>query len=66
MFESAKSPVQAWKTSPLALLLVDVDPNLRRRATGQMSHVNGIGKSVGKSRVVLRHDEEGGWGLKAL
>ena len=66
MIQTATSPVHAWKTSPLALLFVDVDANLRRKAVGQMSNVNGLGNSVGKSRVGLRHDEDKNWRLKAL
>lgn len=66
MIQTATSPVHAWKASPLALLFVDVDSNLRRKADGQMSHVNGVSKSVGKSRVSLRHDEDKNWRLKVL
>lgn len=66
MIQTATSPVPAWKASPLTLLFVDVDSNLRRNADGRMSHVNGVRKSVGKFRVVLRHDEDKNWRLKVL
>lgn len=66
MIQTATSPVQAWKASPLTLLFMDVDFNLRRKADGQMGHVNGISKSVGESRVILRQDEDKNWRLKAL
>ena len=34
--KTASSPVPAWKGSPLALLFVDVDQDIRRGAMGQM------------------------------
>ncbi len=66
MIQTATSPVHAWKASPLALFFVDVDANIRRKTDGQMSHVNGVSKSVVKSRVGLRHDEDKSWRLKVL
>lgn len=66
IFETARSPVQAWKGSPLALLFMGIDSDVHRRAAGQMALYNGIENSVGKTKVALKNYEEGKWGLKAL
>ena len=59
ILRTARSPVEAWKGSPLVLLLMNVDENIRWRASGDMDRHNGI------TRVVLRTDQSGNWKFKA-
>ena len=62
---TAKSPVEAWKVSPLVLLLMNVDENIRWRASGDMDRHNNIEESVVRTRVVLRTDHSGNSNFKA-
>ncbi|MCJ1303952.1 hypothetical protein MMC08_006763 [Hypocenomyce scalaris] len=64
MIRTARSPVRAWKGSPLALLFMEVDQDIRRRVSGQMNTYNGIDSFVSKSKVVLRSDGDGSWIFK--
>lgn len=56
-----KSSVHAWKGSPMALLFMNVDHDIKESALNQMDTYNGIQKSVGKTRVVLDNDHRGNW-----
>ncbi|CAF9936929.1 MAG: hypothetical protein ALECFALPRED_007009 [Alectoria fallacina] len=62
---TAGSPVQAWKGSPPAPLLLDVDLDIRRSADGRMDTSNGLQESVGKTKVVMKSDQNGNWAFKA-
>ena len=64
MIETGRSPVSAWKGSPLAMLFMDVDPALRRGAVGQMGNFKGVEKTIGKSPVVVGGDHADNWALK--
>ena len=63
--KTARSPVQAWKGSPLALLFTDVDQDIRKRAEGRMEVYQGLDDSVGKIKVMMKNDENGNWAFKA-
>ena len=64
IIKTANSPVGGWKGSPLALLFMEVDPQLEKDAVGQLDVYNGISRSVGKTKVVLESDQKGEWCLK--
>ena len=63
--KTARSPVQAWKGSPLALLFTDVDQDIRKGAEGRMEVYQGLEDSVGKIKVMMKNDENGNWAFKA-
>ena len=63
--KTARSPVQAWKGSPLALLFTDVDQDIRRRAEGRIDVYQSLEDSVGKIEVMMKNDEHGNWAFKA-
>lgn len=63
--KTVRSPVEAWKGSPLALLFMNVDQDIRESTLGRMDTYDGIQDSVGKTRVMLETDQEGGWTFKA-
>ena len=65
IIKTARSPVQAWKGSPLALLLLDVDLDIRRSADGRMDTFNGLQDSVGKTKVMMKSVQNGNWAFKA-
>ena len=64
MFRTARSPLRAWKGSPLTLLFTDVDPELRRQAAGAMDTVEGIEKVAGKTSVLLEDRGNGNWSIR--
>lgn len=64
IIKTVRSPVRAWKSSPLALLFLDVDRDIRKRATGQAGRLNGLQNSTGKIKVTMRTDNQGDWMLK--
>jgi hypothetical protein len=53
MVQTAKSPVAAWKGSPLAILFFDVEQEMRRNVVGQTDKYMGIENAVGNVRVRL-------------
>ena len=63
--KTVRSPVQAWKGSPLALLFTDVDQDIRKRAEGRMDVHQGLEDSVGKVKVMMKNDKHGNWAFKA-
>jgi hypothetical protein len=63
--KTARSPIQAWKGSPLALLFMNLDEEIKDHAIGWMDTCGGIEESVGKTRVVVRPDHQGHWVFKA-
>lgn len=65
IIKPARSPVGAWKSSPLSLLFMDVDRGIKNRAIGQAGRFDGLQKSTGKIKVAMRTDEQGDWALKA-
>ena len=66
IIKTARSPVEAWKSSPLSLLFMDVDRDIKNRAVGQAGRLDGLRKSTGKVKVAMRIDEQGDWMLKAV
>ena len=64
MIKTARSPVRAWKGSPLAVLFMDVDDQIKKTAVGQLDIYNGLPKSVGGTKVKLEADQEGRWCFK--
>ena len=64
MVKTARSPVPAWKGSPLALLFMNVDGGLREGAMAQMEQYHGVEKAIGNSQAVLSRDMNGDWGFK--
>ena len=62
--KTARSPVQAWKGSPLALLLIDVDQDMRKRVEGRMDTSDGLKDSVSKTRVMMKSGHDGNWAFK--
>ena len=66
IIKTERNPVYAWKGSPLVLLFMDVDRDIRKRANGRMDTFNGIAKSVGETRVAMNSDKVGDWVFKAV
>ena len=64
MIKTARSPVGAWKGSPLAVLFMDVDDQIKKTAVVQLDIYSGLPKSVGGTKVKLEADEEGRWCFK--
>ena len=64
MVKTARSPVQPWKGSTLAFLLMNVDEELREGAMAQIERYHGVEKVIGNRQVVLRREMNGGWGFK--
>ena len=66
MIKTARSPVRAWKGSPLAMLFMDVDDQIKKAAIGQLDVHNGLQNSVGRMKVKMEADQEGRWFLKRV
>ncbi|KAI9690682.1 MAG: hypothetical protein M1820_009916 [Bogoriella megaspora] len=64
MVSASSSGTHIWKSSPLPLLLVDVDPNLKMQAERGMNEPGGLLKAAGSRKVSLV-DEDGKWALRA-
>ena len=64
IIKTASSPVKAWKGSPLNMLFMKVDRDLRSRAMGQIDNQDGIKKVVGKTPVLLARNDDREWVLK--
>ena len=64
MIKTARSPVGAWKGSPLAVLFMDVEDQIKKTAVVQLDIYSGLPKSVGGTKVKLEADEEGRWCFK--
>lgn len=65
IIKTARSPVEAWKGSPLAFLFFDVDPDTKRTISSHMHKVHGIENSVGGKRAVLMGQPGGSWTFQA-
>lgn len=65
MQRTANSPVEAWKGSPLTLLLFDVDKDTRDAAIGRAREYRGIERAVGWRKVRLGEETERTWKFKA-
>jgi hypothetical protein len=61
-----RSQVGAWKGGPLALLVCDVDPGVKRVARENMDVPGGLVRSVGNRKAVLSRSERGGWVFEAM
>lgn len=66
MIQTATSPVSAWKGSPLAVLFMDVDDQIKETAIGQLGIRDGLQESVGKMKVKMEADQEGRWFVKRV
>ena len=66
MIKTARSSVRAWKGSPLAILFMDVDDQIKNAAFGQLGVHNGLQKSVGRIKVKMEADREGRWFFKRV
>ena len=64
ILRTARSPVRAWKGSPLALLFTDVDPELRRHVIGSMDKYDGIKNLAGKTPITLEDRGYGNWSMR--
>ena len=64
MIKTSKSPVKAWKGSPLALLFMDVDLETRQIAVSQANTTKQLKDAVGGVKVVVKMDGEGNWGFR--
>ena len=65
IIKTARSPVQAWKGSPLVLLFTNLDQDLTNGAEGRMNTFSGLNDSVGRTKVMLKGDQKGNWTFKA-
>jgi hypothetical protein len=65
MVQTARSPVAAWKGSPLATLFFDVEQEMRQNVVGQMDKYMGIENAVGNVRVRLERQPGVRWAFKA-
>jgi hypothetical protein len=50
-----------WKGGPLALLVCDIDPQVKATAVANMDVPGGLEKSIGNVKVVLAKNDQGGW-----
>ena len=66
ILRTARSPAKAWKGSPLAILFLDVDQEIRTRASNHLDEFKGIERSVGRTKVVIKKHPEGKWILKGV
>jgi len=64
IIKTSRSPVQAWKGSPLALLFMNVDPGLRAGSVGQMEKHEVLERGVGMHHAVLVRYSDGAWDYK--
>ena len=62
--QTTRSPVSAWKGSPLALLFMDVDANIKKRAIVHMDNFDGLQNAASRRKVVLETGSTGGRILK--
>ena len=62
--QTGRNSVRAWKGDPLAVLFMDVDPNIKQRGITQMDEFEGLQDAVGSERVVLQSLSTGGKILK--
>ncbi|MCJ1252193.1 hypothetical protein MMC30_009440 [Trapelia coarctata] len=65
MVQTLKSPVEAWKGSPLAFLFFDVEQEIKRNVMGHTDRFEGIENSVSDARVMLKGKPGGIWTFKA-
>jgi hypothetical protein len=63
ILETRGSKVNAWKSSALALLFLDVGQGVRSSARDKMDEVNGLKDVAGRSSVVLK-ERDGFWGFR--
>ena len=61
MIRTARSPVAAWKGSPLAFLLFDIDQDVKDMCYGRDREYWGMQSAVGKIRVWLRKEDGALW-----
>ena len=67
MIKTARSPVRAWKGSPLAVLFMDVDDEIKKTAVVQLDIYSGLPKSVGGTKVnYWRRTRKGGGASREL
>lgn len=64
MFRTARSPVEPWRSSPLTLLLFEIDEDIKRAATETMSG-KPIGQSTSRRKVTLNKIDGGFWIFKS-
>ncbi|KAJ9604775.1 hypothetical protein H2200_010890 [Cladophialophora chaetospira] len=64
MIQTARSPLAAWKGSPLAFLLFDVEEELRRGVVGRTNDYHGLRDGVGDVNVVLEGHPGGLWSFR--
>ena len=62
--QTGRNSVRAWKGDPLAVLFMDVDPNIKQRGITQMDEFEGLQEAIGSERVVLQSVSTGGKILK--
>ena len=65
MWHASNAGVHVWKSSPLPLVLADVDPSVKMQAERGMGEPGGIAKVVGRRRVSL-NDEDGRWVFRTV
>lgn len=65
MVQTAKSPVESWKGSPLTILLFDVDEETKQKAQGQTNQFGGIERAIAKRKSVLVGEPGGLWKFQA-
>lgn len=59
MVQTARSPVQAWKGSPLTLLLFGVDEEAKWEVDAAVDEYQGIEKAIAKRKIVLTKQPSG-------
>ncbi|KAK4695801.1 hypothetical protein P7C71_g2009, partial [Lecanoromycetidae sp. Uapishka_2] len=64
--KTSRSPVHAWKGSPIALLFMNVDQPLQLGAKGRLDDLNGVERSISRRAVGLEEDDRGYWRFKSL
>ena len=65
MVKTGSSGVSPWKGNPLSALFMSVDEGLRGRGRGALDMRGGVVEAVGKERVGVERDWDGGWKVKS-
>lgn len=65
MIQTARTPLAAWKGSPLAFLFFDVEQEVRRSVVGQTNIYHGLQDSVKDVNVIMKGQPGGLWSFKA-
>ncbi|KAL8847544.1 MAG: hypothetical protein Q9221_007403 [Calogaya cf. arnoldii] len=64
MMQTRRRSIQAWKGSPLALLLISPETSPQRMVDSRASAYKGYEKAMGETMIGIEKEEDKGWVLK--